>query len=384
MSNQTWQSGTANCAQYGCGSYQKGRNCQCNSACAKYHSCCSDYGSQCESQTAGGGGCKAYGCSGYVKGRPCQCNTACSKYNSCCSDYQATCTAARPVPSPTPPPPAPAPASAGAVDGVFGHPSASINYPKYSGFTLKLAEEFDAPLDLEADPIWTWSDGGLREGLVRFVKEGITFRDGKMIITASNKQYPTQHCSVASIEPPGHKQLSSGELRSRYNMFRYGRYEVRMKAPEVQPGNPNVNGNFISTMFIYRDSNAHHWREIDFEITADSTNSLTTNLLYADGTKNWKAELQDSRRPNLGNMNLRKDFHTYAFEWVPSGVTWFVDGKVVRKGSRLHTPDKSGKIMMNLWIFGGFHFGGPHGHNNRYPMHSEYEYFRFYKWDQDA
>ena len=28
------------------------------------------------------------------------------------------------------------------------------------------------------------------------------------------------------------------------NMFRYGRYEVRMKAPDVQPGNPDIDGHW--------------------------------------------------------------------------------------------------------------------------------------------
>lgn len=44
-------------------------------------------------------------------------------------------------------------------------------------------EEFNAPLDLDSDPVWTWSDGGLYEGAVRFVKEQISFSGGKMKIT---------------------------------------------------------------------------------------------------------------------------------------------------------------------------------------------------------
>jgi len=167
-------------------------------------------------------------------------------------------------------------------------------------------------------------------------------------------------------------------------MFRYGRYEARIKAPQVKPGNPYVNGNFIATMFVYRDANAHHWREIDFEITGDSTRSLTTNLLFADGTKNWKPYLQDSREPYLGDVNVRRDFHTYMFEWTPHGVTWFVDGKAVRRGSHLKTPDLATKVMMNLWIFTGGAFGGHEIHNNQYPFHAEYDYFRFYKWDEET
>ena len=39
---------------------------------------------------------------------------------------------------------------------------------------FKAKEEFNSPIDLDSDPIWTWSDGGLYEGAVRFVKEQIS------------------------------------------------------------------------------------------------------------------------------------------------------------------------------------------------------------------
>merc|ERR1719409_108196 len=38
---------------------------------------------------------------------------------------------------------------------------------------------------------------------------------------------------------------------------------------------------------------------------------------------------------------------------------------------------------MNVWVFDHYYFGGPNGDNNVYPFHAEYDYFRFYKWDQD-
>ncbi|CAK9002436.1 3-1 [Durusdinium trenchii] len=287
-------------------------------------------------------------------------------------------------------------------------------------------EEFNAPLDLDSDPIWTWSDGGLYEGAVRFVKEQISFSDGKMKITAKpNPGISTQECSHAEVGKVAHKPLVSGELRARRNMFRYGRYEVRMKAPDVQPGNPDVNGNFVATMFVFRDAKFHHWREIDIEVTGDRKNSVTwdissdelndlgslgmnqsiflkqspwisetntcnrvqvtTNVLSADNTEWWSPRIAASREAYVGG-NAREDFHTYGFEWLPNKVTWFIDGKVVRThyGGHPPIPDKSAKIMMNLWIFGPkANFGGKEIHNNRYPMTSEYDWFRFYKWDDE-
>lgn len=280
-------------------------------------------------------------------------------------------------------------AAAGAALGAaqpFGHPSPSASYPERPGFTLWLVEEFDAPLNLDADPFWTWSDGGLSEGQVRFVKEAITFEGGKMKIEASARPQAGS-CSNAEVGEVAAMDLSSGELRSKHNMFRYGFYEVRMKAPEVQAGDVDIDGNYIATMFAYRDAKFKHWREIDIEVTGDAPNSVTMNVLNAEHTIDWKPSIQSTQEYQAAGQNVRADFHTYAFEWLPSGITWYFDGEQVGfhgPDKALPIPDMSTKIMMNLWIFNKLYdFGGREGSNNRYPMHSEYDWFRFYKWDGD-
>jgi len=333
------------------------------------------------------GSCRHYGCpSSYKRHHRCQCNDQCQGYGNCCADF-AICSA-RALPSPAPSSSSSA-THAGAATPiapgkVSGHPDPSKSYPSYPGFSLALVEEFDAPLDLDNDPIWTWSDGGLYEGDVRFVKEQISFEDGKMKITAApNPGIATQACSHAEVGTVARKPLVSGEFRSRRNIFRYGRYEVRMKAPEVQPGNADIDGNFIATMFIFRDAKFRHWREIDIEVTGDRPNSVTTNVLRADNTEWWRPSIAASSESHVRG-NARAQFHTYGFEWLPDRVTWYIDGKAVRShyGGHPPIPDKSAKIMMNLWIFGPkANFGGKHIHNNRYPMTSEYDWFRFYKWD---
>jgi len=248
-------------------------------------------------------------------------------------------------------------------------------------------EEFNEAIDLDTDPIWTWSDGGLSEGQVRFVKEQIQFKDGKMTITAApDPGIDVQTCSAAEVGKVDKKPLVSGEFRARHNLFRYGRYEVRMKAPEVEAGNPDIDGNFISTMFVYRDAKFNHWREIDIEVTGDSAHTVTTNVLSADHTDEWSTKIAAGREVHISG-NARATFHTYAFEWLPDSITWYIDGKKVRTktpSSHPPIPDLSGKIMMNLWIFGkSAGFGGKAIYNNQYPMSNEYDWFRFYKWDGD-
>eukprot|EP00929_Paragymnodinium_shiwhaense_P021118 TRINITY_DN13856_c0_g1_i1.p1 TRINITY_DN13856_c0_g1~~TRINITY_DN13856_c0_g1_i1.p1 ORF type:complete len:732 (-),score=126.08 TRINITY_DN13856_c0_g1_i1:310-2505(-) len=53
------------------------------------------------SQSRQRGGCAEYGCGTYQKWRSCQCNDHCAKYNSCCADYQAKCVH-HPNPAPSP------------------------------------------------------------------------------------------------------------------------------------------------------------------------------------------------------------------------------------------------------------------------------------------
>jgi len=50
----------------------------------------------------------------------------------------------------------------------------------------------------------------------------------------------------------------------------------------------------------------------------------------------------------------------------------------------LPIPELPGKIIMNLWEFDKRAlFGGKEIWNDRLPMRSEYDWFRFYKWDGD-
>jgi hypothetical protein len=333
-------------------------------------------------------GSKGYGCdSKFVHWHGCQCNTACKKYNSCCNDYDQCGAAADPEPAPVPSPATPAAPIKIGSGPPYGRPSKTKSYPSYPGFTLWLVEEFDEAIDLDKDLIWTWSDGGLGEGDVRFVRDQISFKDGKMIVevTHNKGQTPSEACSHAEVGNIGHKPLLSGEFRTRYNMFRYGRYEVNMKAPLPDKHNPRTNGNYISTMFVYRDAKYENWREIDIEITADSANAVTTNMLNADHTSGWKPGIQKSVHGHPSGINVRTKFNTYMFEWLPNQITWFINGKKVRtqKQGGLRVPDMPGKIMMNLWIFRGGGFGGGSVRNNRYPMQAEYDWFRFYKWDKD-
>lgn len=95
------------------------------------------------------------------------------------NDCERPCLGSAPSSAPLPIGPLPVVQRVNATGGLpYGHPKFGFAYPERIGFTLWLAQEFDEPLDLMTDPIWTYSDGGLKEGSVRFVKDAIMFTDG--------------------------------------------------------------------------------------------------------------------------------------------------------------------------------------------------------------
>jgi beta-glucanase (GH16 family) len=224
------------------------------------------------------------------------------------------------------------------------------------------------------------------------VKENISFENGSMALTVTNTPQPGAY-SFSAADNVAAKPLSSGELRSMYNNFRYGRYEVRMKAP-------STGSNYIFTMFAYRTPAYLLWREIDIEVQASPQNTFITNLITAaPGTRKWSGAIEDSTvnypygpvagSPIPAGYNSQSDYHVYAFEWLPTSIKWFIDGTLIRtkldgQGKNgLPIPKESTKIVMNLWVFTGAALGGGDPALNTFPITGQYDWFRFYKWNQD-
>lgn len=276
---------------------------------------------------------------------------------------------------------------------VVGNPVAPI----YPGYTLIIDEHFDVPLDLNADPIWTWSDGGMLEGQVRFVEEAISFGDGLMKITTDEPNEPVPAgSSFAENDEVASKRLTSGELRTKFNNYRYGRYEARIKAPTPVPGSRDK-GNFITKFFTTRTPFQEEYYEATCEIVGGKPDGLLTNVVFwiegKDSSDNRQNHaVQHDLDPSFAQGFDSSVFHTYAFVWRAGSISWYVDDelKAIRdytpqSGNGTPVPDLTAKIMLNTWIFNAsYAYGGELGDANVYPFTTEVDFIRFYKQDDES
>ena len=131
------------------------------------------------------------------------------------------------------------------------------------------------------------------------------------------------------------KVYKGGELRT-IESYLYGRFEVKYKA--------SAGSGQTSTFFTYNDDNPNTpWNEIDIEILGRYTNDVQFNTITSGQTNHV--------RHQFVNFNPQIDFHTYAMEWTPDYVAWFIDDVEAYRQTEEHieTLNISQKIMMNIW-----------------------------------
>lgn len=82
--------------------------------------------------------------------------------------------------------------------------------------------------------------------------------------------------------------------------------------------------------------------EIDVEIAGSNPRQL--RLTY------WTNDQPTSIYLDLP-FDASVDYHNYAFEWMPGGINWYVDGELIHQevGDRGALPTHSGKLMINYW-----------------------------------
>ncbi len=166
-----------------------------------------------------------------------------------------------------------------------------------------------------------------------FLPDHVAFSGGAMSLKLDNV-------------PSSGKAYSCGEYRTN-DTFSYGRFEVRMRAARAS--------GIVSSFFVYTGS---PWDEIDVEILGKDTTQVQFN--YFTGGVGGHEQLVD-----LG-FDAAADYHTYAFDWSPGAIRWYVDGVLEHTVTGGGLPTHPAQIMMNLWNgtgvdgwLGRFSYAGP-------------------------
>lgn len=146
---------------------------------------------------------------------------------------------------------------------------------------------------------------------------------------------------VAST-PLGVRDLSAGAVSSR-GRFLYGRFEATLRATNV-PG-------LVSGFFLHRDLPR---QEIDVEITGNRPDQMLTNVFFNPGCDGAKFDYGYRGTPfaiQLG-FDASEAFHTYAIEWAPDEIRWFVDDRLVHRRvlwDPTPIPDLPMTLHINTW-----------------------------------
>lgn len=211
---------------------------------------------------------------------------------------------------------------------------------------------FDFPLGNEDDRAHRadgWSNGEMFNNTWRAAN--VNFKSGKMELSID--------LDGENAKPP----YSGGEYRTNEN-FHYGLYEVNMK--------PIKNNGVVSSFFTYTGPSENNpWDEIDIEFLGkDPTRVQFNYFTNGVGEHEYSHEL---------GFDASEGFHTYAFEWLPDSITWFVDGEKVHTATK-DIPTTPGKIMMNVWPGIGVD-SWLNKFDGKVPLKAEYDWFKLTQYD---
>ncbi|MDR1729501.1 MAG: family 16 glycosylhydrolase [Prevotellaceae bacterium] len=142
-------------------------------------------------------------------------------------------------------------------------------------------------------------------------------------------------------------ELYSGQL------FRYGRFEARMYMA-AQSGT-------VSSMFLYHNDSymgaPEPWREIDIEVLGKSPSQFQSNMITGVAGNQVTSE----KHHELG-FYANTGYHTYAIEWTPDYIAWFIDDVEVRRATTAQVTDLRDTdlgLRFNLWISSETSWVGP-------------------------
>jgi endo-1,3-1,4-beta-glycanase ExoK len=132
----------------------------------------------------------------------------------------------------------------------------------------------------------------------------------------------------------GEKPYVSGEFSTREE-YQYGYFESRLRMPRGR--------GLVAAFFTFtRPEGNETWNEIDMELTGYDTRRI--ELVYHVA---GQATLEVVELP----FDAAADYHTYAFEWRPNAIRWYIDNRLVHvsRGPLVSQLNRPQRIFASLW-----------------------------------
>ncbi len=201
--------------------------------------------------------------------------------------------------------------------GMPGMP-ANTGRPVDGAFYVDLREGYDDDSQQLSD--WFMDAGWLEAD---FSRHNVRFDDRGMSLHITRRNHgPTPYVSAEF---------------QRSGFYGYGRYEVVMRAAKA-PG-------IVSSFFTHTDNylgDPHS--EVDFEFVGGKPHEVHTNYFWDGASHAVDIDL---------GFDASAALHVYAFEWLPTSITWFVDGVEIRRvdsaTAAASIPTAASRVIANIW-----------------------------------
>src|SRR2546421_2279880 len=243
------------------------------------------------------------------------------------------------------------------------HPTGMTTMPvgQTGSWTLIFDDEFDGTtLDTTK---WTtcYPEGCDHGELNLYIPDDVIVSNGTLKLRAEKRSVGGKNY-VSGMIQSGPSQLTPNT--SKFS-FTYGYMEMRAKVPR---------GKGMWPAFWTLPSDLSWPPEIDvFEILGDRTNTIYMTYHYPTATNGKVASGGKWNGPDFS-----ADWHTYAVDWEPNVIIWYVDGiERLRYTDTTHIVKKPMYLIANLAV-GGVSPGAPDA-STSFPSYYEIDYIRVWK-----
>jgi beta-glucanase (GH16 family) len=229
-----------------------------------------------------------------------------------------------------------------------------------SGWALAWSDEFDQPDGADADPTkWSHDVGNGSQGWGNQEREYYTpgtmntvTMGGSLVISATRQGASSYSCWYGTC------QYTSGRINTQVAFSQaYGRFEARMQIPQGA-------GLWPAFWLLGADVVEDGWPqcgEIDIMENSGDTPQINHGSLHIAGPGGAAATLTDLYEAS-GSQSLADGFHTYAIDWTPDAIWFYVDDDLYETQTREGAASESDSwpfdspffIIVNLAVGGNF------------------------------